>query len=61
MWTCSVTHVIQNIFFCVQHKKEMNIGLGQHVIMTNLNVNYPFNYSRLHVQYCPFKSCTHLI
>ncbi len=23
-------HILQNIF-CVQHKKEMNTGLGQHV------------------------------
>ncbi len=33
MWTsnCLVTHVLQNTLFCVQHKKEMNPGLGQHV------------------------------
>ncbi len=32
-WTsnCLVTHVLQNTLFCVQHKKEMNTGLGQHV------------------------------
>ncbi len=32
MWTsnCLVTHVLQNTLFCVQHKKEMNTGLGQH-------------------------------
>ncbi len=23
--------VLQNIFFCVQHKTEINTGLGQHV------------------------------
>ncbi len=33
MWTsnCLVFHLLQNIFFCVQHKKEINTGLGQHV------------------------------
>ncbi len=32
MWTsnCLVTQILQNIFFCVQHKK-VNTGLGQHV------------------------------
>ncbi len=24
-------YILQNIFFCVQHKKEINTGLGQHV------------------------------
>ncbi len=28
---CLVTRVFQNIFFCVQHKKEINTGLGKHV------------------------------
>ncbi len=27
----TITHILQNIFFCVQHKKEINAGLGQHV------------------------------
>ncbi len=33
MWTsnCLVFHLLQNTLFCVQHKKEMNTGLGQHV------------------------------
>ncbi len=33
MWTsnCLVVHLLQNTLFCVQHKKEMNTGLGQHV------------------------------
>ncbi len=26
-----VTHILQNIIFCVQHKKEIDTGLGQHV------------------------------
>ncbi len=32
-WTsnCLVFHILQNIFFCVQHKKEINTGLGQNV------------------------------
>ncbi len=32
-WTsnCLITHILQNIFFCVQHMKEINTGLGQHV------------------------------
>ncbi len=32
MWTsnCLVVHLLQNTLFCVQHKKEMNTGLGQH-------------------------------
>ncbi len=25
-----VTHILQNILFCVQHKKEINTGLVQH-------------------------------
>ncbi len=25
---CLVTHILQNIFFCVQHKKEIHTGLG---------------------------------
>ncbi len=29
--------------------------------MLTENLGYPFNDSRLHVQFCPFKSCTHLI
>uniref|UniRef100_A0A673LCM5 UBA domain-containing protein n=1 Tax=Sinocyclocheilus rhinocerous TaxID=307959 RepID=A0A673LCM5_9TELE len=28
---CLVTHILQNIIFCVQHNKEINTGLGQHV------------------------------
>ncbi len=33
MWTsnCLVTQILENIFFYVQHKKEINTGLGQHV------------------------------
>ncbi len=27
---CLVTHLLQNIFFCVQHMKEINTGLWQH-------------------------------
>ncbi len=32
-WTsnCLVTQILQNIFFCVQLKKEIKTGLGQHV------------------------------
>ncbi len=32
MWTsnCLVTQILENIFY-VQHKKEINTGLGQHV------------------------------
>jgi len=26
---CLVTHILQNILFCVQQKKEMNTGSGQ--------------------------------
>ncbi len=26
---CLVTHILQNIFFCVQQKKEMHTGLEQ--------------------------------
>ncbi len=33
MWTskCLFTHILQNIIFCVQHKKEINTGLVQHM------------------------------
>ncbi len=27
--SCLVTHILQNILFCVQHKKEMHSGLKQ--------------------------------
>ncbi len=27
----NVTQILQNIFFCVQHKKELQTGLGQHL------------------------------
>ncbi len=32
-WTsiCLVFHLLQNTLFCVQHNKEMNTGLEQHV------------------------------
>ncbi len=28
---CLVTHIHKNIIFCVQHKTEINKGLGQHL------------------------------
>ncbi len=34
---CLVTHILQNIIFCVQHKKEINTGLGQHVSVNGRN------------------------
>ncbi len=32
MWTsnCLVSHILQNVFLCVQHNKQINTGLGQH-------------------------------
>ncbi len=42
-WTsnCLDTQIYQNILFCVQHKKEINTGLGQHEsewIMTEIKL-----------------------
>ncbi len=46
---CSITNILQNIFFCVQHKKENHTGLERHEGWVNddkifiFKVNYPFN------------------
>jgi len=29
-WACLITHIPQNIFFCVQKKKVIHTGLEQH-------------------------------
>ncbi len=46
---CLVTHILQNIFFCVEQKKEIHTGLKQRqggYIMTE----FPFLVN------CPFKA-----
>jgi len=39
LWNCLVKHVLQNISFCVQQKKEIHTGLkleGEYCCMTDI-------------------------
>jgi len=37
-----VTHILRNIFFCVQQKKEIHTEFEQLEDLNNFWVNYPF-------------------
>ncbi len=40
---CLVTNILQNIFFCVQQRKETHTGLEVEGLGLGFWVNYPFN------------------
>ncbi len=40
-----VTHILQNIFFCIQKKKEINIYIWNNLRGVNGNINKMFGWS----------------
>jgi len=42
---CLLTDILQNIFFCVQQKKEIHAGLKQLEGQSNFDIHFEVNYS----------------